>query len=203
MGASPVPIWSRHANTFFSSLRANLSRSIILTGTRRSPIRQLAEHRGCNTPTHPPDLICPRERASVVASKTTRHHRAVVACRLPSCPDLLPAHSLCLEGRGARTRICTASRRSVWSTAVTTDEANGALLASFTVESQHLEVLTDKQLPAVLCQVLPEHFATPTSARKACRKKRVRVNGVVEACARCACDQYSLRVLSEQTPCSY
>jgi hypothetical protein len=71
-------------------------------------------------------------------------------------------------------------------------ETAGTLLASFKVEARHLQHLPDTQLPAVLCELLPEHFQTPTSARKACRKKRVRVDGKVEACARCGSHRTNL-----------
>jgi hypothetical protein len=58
--------------------------------------------------------------------------------------------------------------------------------AAFTATAQQLDPLIDKQLPAVLRAALTDCFASDTAARKACRKKTVLVNGVVEKCLRCA-----------------
>mmetsp|Transcript_17409 Transcript_17409/g.33539 ORF Transcript_17409/g.33539 Transcript_17409/m.33539 type:complete len:415 (-) Transcript_17409:181-1425(-) len=58
------------------------------------------------------------------------------------------------------------------------------VLASFTCTIHHRELADDLQLPAILRAALPELFPSPTSARKACRKKRVLVNNALAGCIR-------------------
>lgn len=54
-------------------------------------------------------------------------------------------------------------------------------------------------LPAALAQALPQTFPTMTSARKACRRRRVRVDGAVGSCGTQVSAGQTLQVLSEQS----